>query len=60
MSQQSNFSSTQKIPQALQLNKLTKVSSGYLEISAFKDSDHYKDIFDIIVYIGLTQCAENV
>ena len=40
MSTKSNFISTQKIPpEAMQLNKLTKVSSGYIEISAFKNSD---------------------
>ena len=33
----SNFSSTQKIPQqATEHNKLTKVTSGYMEIDAFK------------------------
>ena len=43
MSTKSNFVSNQKIPQeATQLNKLTKVSSGYMEISSFKDSDTHR------------------
>jgi len=39
----SNFSSTQKIPQsAVEHNKLTKVTSGYMEVEEFKDSDTHK------------------
>lgn len=46
MSATSNFISTQKIPQeATQLNKLTKVSAGYLEISSFKNSDTHRGYF---------------
>ena len=42
----SNFSSTQKIPQqASEHNKLTKVTSGYVEIDEFKDSDTHKGYF---------------
>ena len=42
----SNFSSTQKIPEeATQHNKLTKVSSGYMEIEEFKDTDTHKGYF---------------
>jgi len=42
----SNFSSIQKIPQnATEHNKLTKVTSGYMEIDAFKDSDTHKGYF---------------
>ena len=38
MSSNSNFVSTQKIPQeATELAKLTKVSSRYMELPSFKD-----------------------
>jgi hypothetical protein len=41
-----NFSSTQKIPQqALEHNKLTKVTSGYVEIDEFKDADTHTGYF---------------
>jgi hypothetical protein len=41
-----NFSSTQKIPQqALEHNKLTKVTSGYFEIDKFKDADTHTGYF---------------
>ncbi|MBA3750868.1 MAG: hypothetical protein H0X03_08285 [Nitrosopumilus sp.] len=41
-----NLNSTQKIPKdAMELNKLTKVSFGYLEISSFKNSDTHKRYF---------------
>jgi hypothetical protein len=56
----SNFKSTQKIPQeALQLNKLTKVSSGYLEISAFKNSDTHRGYFcyNCIYFMKPNHCA---
>ena len=56
----SNFVSTQKIPQeALQLNKLTKVSSGYLEISAFKNSDTHRGYFcyNCIYFMKPNHCA---
>ena len=60
MSNQSNFVSTQKIPQeATQLNKLTKVSSGYMEISAFKNSDLHTGYFcyNCIYFIKPSHCA---
>ena len=42
----SNFSSTQKIPQqASEHNKLTKVTSGYVEVDEFNDSDTHKGYF---------------
>ena len=42
----SNFSSTQKIPQeATQHSKLTKVTSGYMEIDEFKDADTHRGYF---------------
>ena len=42
----SNFLSTQKIPQqATEHNKLTKVTSGYMEIEEFKDTDTHKGYF---------------
>ena len=56
----SNFTSTQKIPQeALQLNKLTKVSSGYLEISPFKNSDTHRGYFcyNCIYFMKPNHCA---
>jgi len=46
----SNFSSTQKIPQqATEHNKLTKVTSGYMEIDEFKMQILIKAISVIIV-----------
>jgi hypothetical protein len=53
----SNFSSTQKIPQqASEHNKLTKVTSGYVEIDEFKDSDTHKGYFcyNCIYWIDMT------
>ena len=48
----SNFSSTQKIPQqASEHNKLTKVTSGYVEVDEFKDLIRIKDISVITVNI---------
>ncbi len=42
----SNFSSTQKIPEeATRHTKLTKVTSGYMEIEEFKDTDTHKGYF---------------
>src|SRR5687767_15746485 len=42
----SNFSSTQKIPQsATEHNKLRKVTSGYMEIDEFKNSDTHRGYF---------------
>lgn len=42
----SNFVSTQKIPQTvIEHNKLTKVTSGYMEVEEFKDSDTHKGYF---------------
>ena len=42
----SNFGSTQKIPQTvIEHNKLTKVTSGYMEVEEFKDSDTHKGYF---------------
>ena len=42
----SNFGSTQKIPQTVsEHNKLTKVTSGYMEVEEFKDSDTHKGYF---------------
>jgi hypothetical protein len=52
MSANSNIVSTQKIPQeATELVKLTKVSSRYVELPSFKDSEHIEATFAIIVYI---------
>lgn len=52
MSSNSNFVSTQKISQeATELVKLTKVSSRYMELPSFKDSDTHTATFAIIVYI---------
>jgi hypothetical protein len=46
MSTKSNFISTQKIPQeATQLNKLTKVSSDYIEIGLLKILTLIENIF---------------
>ena len=60
MSTPSNFISTQKIPQeALQLKKLTKTSSRYLEISNFKNSDTHKGYFcyNCIYFMEPNHCA---
>jgi hypothetical protein len=60
MSTKSNFTSTQKIPQeATQLNKLTKVASGYVEIAAFKDSDTHTGYFcyNCIYFMKPNHCA---
>ena len=60
MSSKSNFESTQKIPQeAMQLNKLTKVSSGYIEISSFKNSDTHRGYFcyNCIYFMKPNHCA---
>jgi hypothetical protein len=60
MSSKPNFESTQKIPQeALQLNKLTKVTSGYIEISSFKNSDTHKGYFcyNCIYFMKPNHCA---
>ena len=60
MSSKSNFESTQKIPQeAMQLNKLTKVSSGYTEISSFKNSDTHRGYFcyNCIYFMKPNHCA---
>jgi hypothetical protein len=60
MSTKSNFISTQKIPpDAMQLNKLTKVSSGYIEISSFKNSDTHKGYFcyNCIYFMKSNHCA---
>ena len=60
MSSKSNFESTQKIPQeALQLNKLTKVTSGYIEISSFKNSDLHQGYFcySCIYFMKPNHCA---
>lgn len=41
-----NFKSSQKIPQqATEHNKLSKVTSGYVEIDEFKDADTHKGYF---------------
>lgn len=60
MSMKSNFMSTQKIPkEALDLNKLSKVSSGYVEISAFENSDTHKGYFcyNCIYFLKPNHCA---
>ncbi len=60
MSATSNFTSTQKIPQeATQLVKLTKVSSRYMELSSFKDSDTHRGYFcyNCIYYMKPNHCA---
>jgi len=42
----SNFTSSQKIlQQATEHNKLSKVTSGYVEIDEFKDADTHKGYF---------------
>lgn len=54
------FISTEKIPQeATQLNKLTKVLSGYMELSNFKNSDTHKGYFcyNCIYFIKPNHCA---
>jgi hypothetical protein len=41
-----NFTSSQKIPQqAIEHKKLSKVTSGYVEIDEFKDADTHKGYF---------------
>lgn len=60
MNSSSSFTFAQKIPQeALHLKKLTKVSSRYWEISAFKDSDTHKGYFcyNCIYYMKPNHCA---
>lgn len=60
MSVTSNFASTQKIPQeALQLNKLTKSIAGYLELGAFRNSDHHTGYFcyNCIYFMKPNHCA---
>jgi len=60
MSANSNFVSTQKIPQeATQLVKLTKVSSRYLEVPSFKDSDTHRGYFcyNCIYFMKPNHCA---
>lgn len=55
-----NFISTQKIPQvATQLNKLSKVTSGYVELSSFKNSDTTKGYFcyNCVYFLKPDQCA---
>ena len=56
----SNFRSTQKIPQTvIEHNKLTKASSGYMEILSFKDSDTHKGYFcyNCIYFLKPNHCA---
>jgi hypothetical protein len=60
MSKNSSFTSTQKIPQeATNLNKLTKVYSGYVEIESFKNSDTHKGYFcyNCIYFMEPNHCA---
>ncbi|HET6590901.1 MAG: hypothetical protein AB7V56_00645 [Candidatus Nitrosocosmicus sp.] len=60
MSITSNFASTQKIPrEAMQINKLTKSIAGYLELSAFRKSDHHTGYFcyNCIYFIKPNHCA---
>jgi hypothetical protein len=60
MSKNSNFISTQKIPQeATNLNKLTKACSGYVEIASFKNSDTHKGYFcyNCIYFMEPNHCA---
>lgn len=60
MSNTSHYISTQKIPQeATQLNKLTKVTSGYLELPNFKNSDLHKGYFcyNCIYFMKPNHCA---
>lgn len=55
-----NFLSTQKIPQeATQLNKLTKVSSGYMELNNFRNSDTHRGYFcyNCIYFMKPNHCA---
>lgn len=55
-----NFLSTQKIPQeAIQLNKLTKVSSGYMELNNFRNSDTHRGYFcyNCIYFMKPNHCA---
>jgi hypothetical protein len=54
------FLSTQKIPQeATQINILTKVPSGYIEISNFKNSDLHSGYFcyNCIFFMKPNHCA---
>ena len=60
MSSNSNFVSTQKIPQeATELVKLTKVSSRYMELPSFKDSDTHRGYFcyNCIYFMKPNHCA---
>ena len=55
-----NIFSTQKIPQeAMQLNKLTKVSSGYMALKNFKNSDMHRGYFcyNCIYFMKPNHCA---
>lgn len=55
-----NILSTQKIPQeAMQLNKLTKVSSGYMALKNFKNSDMHRGYFcyNCIYFMKPNHCA---
>ena len=55
-----NILSTQKIPQeATQLNKLTKVSSGYMALENFKNSDLHRGYFcyNCIYFMKPNHCA---
>ena len=52
--------STQKIPQeATQLNKLTKVSSGYMALKNFKNTDMHRGYFcyNCIYFMKPNHCA---
>ena len=60
MSTVSNFISTQKIPkEASKLSKLTKFSSGYVELRNFKNSDTHKGYFcyNCIYFIKPNHCV---